>query len=200
MNKRRGRGRPRGRTQTRADILTVARRRFLADGYDRVTVRSIAAEAGVDAALISYHFGSKKGLFGASMQLTANPPELLASALPGPLNTLPERLIQTVLSAWDDPERGASLRALAQAAIREPDVARLFREMAEREMISRIAERLGGADASRRAAVAASQMAGLIFVRYVLRVEPLASMPADELAARMAPAMRAALAGPRRVR
>jgi AcrR family transcriptional regulator len=200
MNKSRGRGRPRGRTRTRADILDVARRRFLTDGYDRVTVRSIAAEAGVDPALISYHFGSKKGLFGAAMQLSANPPELLASALPGPLNTLPERLVHTVLDAWDDPERGASLRALAQAAIREPDVARLFREMAEREMVGRIAERLGGADASRRAAVAASQMAGLIFVRYVLRVEPLASMPADELAARVAPAMRAALAGPRPVR
>lgn len=200
MNKRRGRGRPPGRTETRTDILDVARRRFLAEGYDRVTVRSIAAEAGVDAALISYHFGSKQGLFGACMQLSANPPEILAAALVGPLNTLPERLVHAVIAAWDDPQRGASLRAFAEAAIREPEVARLFREMAEREMISRIAERLGGADAGRRAAVAASQMAGLIFVRYVLRLEPLASMPADELARRVAPAMRAALAGPRPAR
>jgi AcrR family transcriptional regulator len=196
MNKR-GRGRPPGRTDTRADILAVARRRFLGDGYDRVTLRSVADEAGVDVALISYHFGSKRGLFGASMQLPANPPELLASALAGPLNTLPERLIRTVLAAWGDPERGAALRALAEAAIREPEVARLFREMAEREMIGRIAERIGGPDASRRGALAASQMAGMIFMRYVLGIEPLASMPADELVARMTPAVRAALAGPR---
>jgi AcrR family transcriptional regulator len=198
MNKSRPRGRPRGRTQTREDILAVARRRFLAEGYDRVTMRSVADEAGVDAALISYHFGSKRGLFGACLQLPANPPDVLRAALPGPPATLPERLIRTVLTTWDDPDRTAALRALAAAAIQDPEVARLFREMAEREIVGVIAERLGGADAQRRAAVAASQVAGLIFLRYVLRIEPLASLPADEVAARMAPAMRAVLAGPRR--
>lgn len=174
----------------------MARRRFLAEGYDTVTLRSVAEEAGVDPALISYHFGSKRGLFGACMQLPASPPELLSAALAGPLDTLPERLIRTVLAAWEDPEQGAALRALAQAAIREPEVARLFREVAEREMISRIAERLRGADATRRGALATSQVAGLIFLRYILQIEPLASMPADELVARMSPALRAALAGP----
>jgi hypothetical protein len=133
------------------------------------------------------------------MQLPANPPEVLAAALAGPLNTLPERLVRTVLATWDDPVRGGALRTFAAAAISDPDVARLFREMAEREMVSRIAERLGGADAARRASVAASQIAGLIFMRYVICLEPLASMSADELTARMAPALRAALAGaPRR--
>jgi AcrR family transcriptional regulator len=175
----------------------VARRRFLDEGYQRVTMRSIAAEAGVDGALISYHFGSKAGLFGATMQLSANPPEVLAEALAGPLNSLPERLVHTILGVWDDQDGGAPLRALAKAAVHDDEVARLFREMAEREIIARIAERLGGADASRRAGVAASQITGLIFMRYVLRVEPVASMPADELSARMAPALRAALAGPR---
>ena len=196
MNKSRGRGRPPGRTETRAEILAVARRRFLADGYDRVTLRSVAAEAGVDAALISYHFGSKHGLFGASMQLPANPADMLAAALSGPLNTLPERLVRTIVTTWDDAERGPALRAFAQAATREPEVARLFREMAEREMIARIAERLGGADATRRAGLAVSQMAGLIFTRYVIGIEPLASMPVDELIRRLTPPLRAALAGP----
>lgn len=198
MNKSRGRGRPRGETRTREDILAVARRRFLDDGYARVTMRSVAAEAGVDAALISYHFGSKRGLFGAAMQLPANPPEIVAGALQGPLAGLPERLVRAVLAAWDDVERGPTLRAFATAALTDPEVAVLFREMAEREMLTRIAERLGGADATRRAALAASQVAGLIFLRYVLRLEPLASMPTDELVARMAPALRAALAGPTR--
>ena len=198
LNKPRGRGRPRGETGTREDILGVARRRFLAEGYDRVTLRSIALEAGVDVALISYHFGSKRGLFGASLELPANPPEILAAVLPGPLDTLPERLVRAILAAWDDPDRGPALRAFAQAALFEPDVARLFREMAEREMIARIAERLGTADGARRGALAASQIAGMIFLRYVLGIEPLASMPPDELVARMAPPLRAALAGPPR--
>jgi AcrR family transcriptional regulator len=197
MNKPRPRGRPRQDTGSKELILAVARRRFLAEGYDRVTLRSIADEAGVDVALVSYHYGSKRGLFGAALELPANPPELLAEALAGPVNTLPERLLRTVLAAWDDPQRGAALRTLAGAALVDPEVSRLFREMAEREMIGRIAERLGGADASRRAALAASQVAGMIFLRYVLRLEPLASLPADELVARMSPPLRAALA-PRR--
>lgn len=176
----------------------MARRRFLAQGYDRVTLRSLAAEAGVDVALISYHFGSKRGLFGAALQLGVNPPQVVADQLPGPLVTLPERLVRAVLDAWDDPERGASLRALATAAPADPDLGRLFREMAEREMITRVAERIGGADASRRAAVAVSQITGMIFARYVLHIEPLASMPSDELAARMTLPLRAALAGPPR--
>ncbi len=199
MNKSRGRGRPPGRSETRADILDVARRRFLTEGYDSVSLRSVAAEAGVDVALISYHFGSKKGLFGAAMALAANPAELLARELDGPLNSLPERIVRTIVAAWEDPESGGSLRAFMQAAVREPDVARLFREMLEREMIARIAERIGGADARRRASVAASQIAGLVMARYILGIEPLASMPVDELAQRMAPALRAALAGPRPV-
>lgn len=194
MNKSRGRGRPPGESGARADILGAARRRFLTEGYERVTMRAIADEAGADAALISYYFGSKRGLFGACMQLTANPAEILTEVLAGPLATLPERLVRTVIEVWDDPTRGAPLRALVAAAMTEPDVARLFREMAEREMVSRLAERIGGADASRRAALAATQLAGLIFMRYILALEPVASMPADELAARAAPAMRAALA------
>lgn len=198
MNKGRGRGRPAGRTETRGDILAVARRRFLADGYARVTMRAVAAEAGVDAALISYHFGSKRGLFGAAMELPANPPEILAEALKGPLNTLPERVIRAVTAVWDDPARGPALRTLASAAVHDPEFGRLFREVVEREMIGRIADRLGAADASGRAAIVGSQIAGMIFLRYVLRIEPLASMPGDELAARMAPAMRVALAGPPR--
>jgi AcrR family transcriptional regulator len=200
MNKPRGRGRPVGRTRTREQILDVARRRFLAEGYQRVTMRAVAEEAGVDAALISYHFGSKKGLFGATMALSANPAEVLARELAGPLNSLPERLVRAVVAAWDDRVSGGSLRTLAEAALREPEMARLFKEMIEREMLVRIAERIGGADASRRAGLAVVQIAGLVMSRYILAIEPVASMPVDELVARLAPPLRAALAGPRPAR
>jgi len=74
------RGRRPGRPETRAEILAVARRRFLAQGYQAVTMRAVAEDAGVDAALISYFFGSKKGLFGATLALSANPPEILLGA------------------------------------------------------------------------------------------------------------------------
>lgn len=197
LNKSRGRGRPPGPSRTREEILAVARRRFFADGYDGVSLRSIAEEAGVDVALISYHFGSKKGLFGAALALTANPAELLARELGGPLNSLPERLVRKMINVWDDPVTGGPLRALLAGVVREPDVARLFREAVEREIIARIAERIGGPDATKRAGVAVTQIVGLLMTRYVLCLEPIASMPAGELSVRLAPTLRAALTGPR---
>ncbi|MES9536045.1 MULTISPECIES: TetR family transcriptional regulator [unclassified Actinomadura] len=193
-----GRGRRPGSPDTREAILAVARRRFLADGYGPVTMRSIAAEAGVDAALISYFFGSKKGLFGAVLGLVANPPEVLAGALPGDPATLPERVLRAMVAAWDDPERGAPLLMMVRAAVQDPELARLVRDILEREMINRIAERLGGPDATARAAAFGTQLAGLIFARYVLAVEPVASMGPDELIRYLAPGLRAAVHGPPR--
>jgi AcrR family transcriptional regulator len=178
-------------------VLDVARRRFLAEGYQTVTLRSIAAEAGVDVALVSYFFGSKKGLLGAAMALPANPPELLLNALPGDPTTLPERVLTALLHTWEDPRQGAPLRVMLTAAIQEPEVARLLKEVFEREMIARIAEHIGGPNAHYRAGAFFSQLAGLVFARYVLRVAPLATMTIDELTRHLAPGLRAALHGPR---
>lgn len=171
----------------------MARGRFLAEGYDRVSLRSIAADAGVDPALIHYYFGSKRGLFGASLALVANPAEILARELSGPLNSLPERLVRSVVLVWDAPESGSSLRAFLEAVVREPEIARVFRELMEQEMLARIADRIRGPGAQRRAAVVAAHIAGLLMTRYVLRIEPLASLSADEVARLMAPGIRAAL-------
>ncbi|NYE16703.1 TetR/AcrR family transcriptional regulator [Actinomadura citrea] len=193
-----GRGRRRGSPDTRETILAVARRRFLADGYGPVTMRSVAAEAGVDAALISYFFGSKKGLFGAVLGLVANPPEVLAGALPGDPAELPERVLRALVGAWDDPERGAPLLLMVRAAVQDPDLTRLVRDLLEREVVGRIADHLGGPDATARAGAFGAQLAGLIFVRYILAVEPVASMPPDELTRYLAPGLRAAVHGPSR--
>ena len=189
-----------GRPETRVEVLEVARRRFLADGYQAVTLRSIAAEAGVDAALISYYFGSKKGLFGAAMALSANPPEVLLGALAGDPDHLPERVLLALLHAWDDPEGGDALRAMVNAAIQEPDLARLLREVLEHEIVDRIAEYLPGRSARLRAAAFVTQLAGVVFARYVLAVEPVATMKVDELVRHLAPGLRASLHSPRPAR
>ena len=190
------RGRRPGRPETRLAVLEVARRRFLADGYQAVTLRSVAAEAGVDAALISYYFGSKKGLFGAAMALSANPPEVLLGALAGDPHHLPERVLSALLNAWDDPEGGDALRAMVSAAIQEPDLARLLREVLEREIVDRLAEHLPGRSARSRAAAFVTQLSGVVFARYVLAVEPVATMRPDELVRHLAPGLRASLHGP----
>ncbi|MBW8486408.1 TetR family transcriptional regulator [Actinomadura sp. PM05-2] len=198
MNKSRGR-RP-GAPDTRAAILDVARRRFLADGYAAVTLRSVAAEAGVDAALISYFFGSKKGLFGAALGLLANPPEVLAAALPGDPRHLPERVLTALVGTWEDPVTAEPLHLMVQAAFQDPELLGLLREVVGKELVGRIADhlepRLGAGEARRRAGTAGTQLAGVIFARYILRVAGIAEMPADEFVAHLAPGLRAVLFAP----
>ncbi len=192
-----GRGRRPGRPDSRQAVLDAARRRFHADGYQSVTMRSIAADAGVDAALVSYFFGSKQALFGAAMELDANPAELIATALDGDLAGLPERLLRTLLEVWDDPVRGRPLRALIGGVGHEPAIARMVREMLEREMIAPIAARISGEDAQLRAGVAAAQLSGIVFARYLLQIEPVASASADELVEYFGPALSRVLRAPR---
>jgi AcrR family transcriptional regulator len=192
-----GRGRRPGRSDSREVVLAAARRRFLADGYQAVTMRSIAADAGVDAALVSYFFGSKQALFGAAMQLEANPAELIDAALEGDVAGLPERLLRALLGVWDDPVRGAPLRALISGIGQEPAIARMMRELLEREMVAKIAQRIGGADAQLRAGLVATQLGGVVFTRYLLKLEPVASATADELVELLAPALSRVLRAPR---
>lgn len=187
------RGRRRGKPDTRSAILEVARRRFLAEGYAAVTMRSVAAEAGVDPALVSYFFGSKQGLVGAALALSVNPAEVLAGSLPGDLQTLPERVLGALLATWDDPQLGGPLQMMARTAAHDPEVTRLVRGVIEAGIVGRLAERLRGPDARARAGVFTAQLAGVVFTRYVLELEPLASLPADELVRRLAPALRLSL-------
>lgn len=188
-----GRGRRAGKPDTRAHILDIARRRFLQGGYQAVTLRSVAAEAGVDIALIIYYFGSKKGLFGAALALAATPAETLARTIEGDPATFPQRALHDLLALWEDPESGAPLRALIAAATHDQAMASLVKEMMEREMIDKIAARLGGVDARKRAGAFCAQIAGLVVTRYILCLEPLASMAPDEIRRIYGPSLRLAL-------
>ncbi|MER5468137.1 TetR family transcriptional regulator [Streptomyces sp. NPDC002685] len=193
------RGRRPGSPDTRAAILDVARRRFLEDGYHAVTLRSIAGEAEVDLALISYYFGSKKGLFGAALALGANPAEVLARVVEeGDLNTFPERVVRQVLAVWDDPMTGPPLLAMLKSAIDDDPVGELVKEAVEREIVDRIATLVPGRNARQRAGSFTTVIAGLIATRYLLRLEPIVSMTADEVVRFVSPQLRQALRGPAR--
>ncbi|MGW3667565.1 TetR/AcrR family transcriptional regulator [Streptomyces sp. NPDC005141] len=193
------RGRRPGSPDTRTAILDVARRRFLEDGYHAVTLRSVAGEAEVDLALISYYFGSKKGLFGAALALGANPAEVLARVVEeGDLSTFPERVVRQVLAVWDDPVTGPPLLAMLKSAIDDDAVGELVKEAVEREIVDRIAGLVPGRNARQRAASFTTVIAGLIATRYLLRLGPIASMTPDEVVRLVSPQVRQALRGPAR--
>lgn len=188
-----GPGRRKGESDTRERLVDAARRRFMAEGYQAVSLRSLASEVGVDVAMISYFFGSKQGLFGEAMALPVNPVAVFNLVIAGDLEDLPERLLTHFLAVWDGADTGPQLQALAIAATAQPELGRVVREAVSSEIVEGLAKRIGGRGAAQRAAAFTAQITGLVFARYVLRLEPLASMAPKDVVRRVAPMLHAAL-------
>lgn len=180
------RGRRPGAPDTRTAILAAARGQFANQGFARTTIRGVAGEAGVDPALVHHYFGSKDDLFVAALELPVDPRTVIGPALAGGLDGAAERLLAAFLSVWDDPAMRSSLLVVARGML-EPEGHRMFREGFLTAVIVPAAAVLGLDDPERRMSLVASQVMGLILARYVLEVEPLASMPADEVVAAVAP-------------
>ncbi|MDV3222987.1 TetR/AcrR family transcriptional regulator, partial [Intrasporangium sp.] len=191
VNKRRGRPRA-GEADGRERILIAAQELFAARGYDRTTLRAVAARAGCDPALIAYHFGSKKGLFGQVMTLALSPTAVLERSLSGDPDTLVTRLLTLVTQAWEHPDAAIPLGRLVEAAMSDEEVLRSFREYIDREIMARLVEFFGGPHATERATAVLTLVIGTIFARYVVRVPAIAQQPADQYLAALAPVSRAA--------
>ena len=190
----RPRGRRPGGSSSREAILAAARARFAASGYDRTTVRAVAADAGVDAALVHYYYGSKDGLFVAAMQVPFRPAEVIGPLVEGGVDGLGERMVRRLLGVWDANQ--AALLTLVQGATSHPGAAVAVREFISREIIGRVEGAVTADRARLRANLVASQIMGLLAARYIARVEPLASLPADEVVPLVAPTLQRYLDGP----
>jgi AcrR family transcriptional regulator len=170
--------------QARQAILDAARKQFSEQGYEGATMRAVARDAGVDPALVSYYFGSKSGLFVESLRLPINPADAIAAVVADGTEDLGARLVTRFLQVWDNPVSGDPIVRVLRSGASRPE---LLREFIERQIVPRFAQAIGGPDADLRATAIVSQMLGLAFARYVLRVEPLASAPPDEVVALVAP-------------
>ncbi len=188
------RGRRPGSPDTRAAILTAARERFAAAGFGGTSIRAVAADAGVDAALVHHYFGSKDDLFVAALALPVDPRVLLADAVRGPADRAAEQFLRTFLSAWDDPELQPGLLATARRIL-EPGGEKLIREGFLPVILLPIGERLGIDRPQFRMPLVASQVIGLILARYVARIEPIASLDTDTLVAIYGPTIQRYLTG-----
>ncbi|HWC24192.1 MAG TPA: TetR family transcriptional regulator [Flexivirga sp.] len=175
------RGRRAGKPDTRAQILDAAREAFLNGGYAATSMRSIAAAAGVDVALLSYHFSSKQGLFAAAMELPVRPGELIEHALDAPLEQWPGRILRTVLRVWDDPDMGPVLVQTVMATVARESGTSGFVEFLETELLGRLRGRLAGRDADARATGVLMTIAGLLMTRYVLKVPTMANASPEEI-------------------
>ncbi|MET8572516.1 TetR family transcriptional regulator [Streptomyces sp. NPDC004783] len=195
----RRRGRP-PRTEsagTRDRILDAAREEFSERGYAKTSVRGIAKAAGVDSALVHHYFGTKEQVFEAAIEVAFAPalaaPEAIGDA---PLDEVGERFTRFVLGLWENPATRAPLLAIVRSAVDNDTAAAVFRRMISAQLLRRIAAQLDLPDAELRAELAAAQLVGCAMLRYVIKVEPLASADPERIIARLAPVVQGHLTGP----
>jgi AcrR family transcriptional regulator len=190
-------GRRPGNPDTREAILEAARGVFAEKGFDQASIRAIAAGAKVDPALVHHYFGTKDKLFMAAMNAPIDPSVLIPQALDGPVEEAGERLVRLVLSVWDSPAGGAAV-ALIRSAMSNDWTARLMREFVVTQVLRRAVAELSidPAEADLRTALVATQIGGLAVIRYVLKVEPVASAAPETLVAMIGPTVQRYLFDP----
>ena len=170
-----------------ARIVAAARDEFADHGWAGTTIRAVARAADVDPALVYHYFGSKEGLLDAA----TNPPlkwlESVAKVWTTPVDRLGAALITLLLAAWADDEVGPTLRAILQTAAHEPATREKLRRVVEGNLMG--VSELGGDERDRliRSGLISSQMMGFALMRYVWKIEPIASMTDDEVIAAITP-------------
>lgn len=192
----RGRGRRPGGPDTRGQILASARRSFADKGFAGTTIRGVAAEAKVDPALVHHYFGSKDDLFLAALEIPVDPRALVPRVFEPGMEGAGERLLRLFLSVWDDPAARLPLIALVRSSFTEETPETLLQQGILRMVLQPLRAALPEAEADRRVQLVVSQMIGLVMTRYVLALEPLASQPAEDIVAWVAPTLQRYLDGP----
>jgi AcrR family transcriptional regulator len=189
-------GRRPGPTSTREAILDAAKEAFGSKGYEATSLRGVARAAGVDPSMVTHFFGSKDGLFEAALALPLDPAVVVAGLLADGVEGLGERVVRTFLGVWDSTPGQGPMLAMLRSAVSHEDSAAQLRELLLRVILRPVADAAGGDQPERRAALLASQIAGLALTRYVLRIEPIASASADELAPVIGTTLQRYLSGP----
>ncbi|WP_166356239.1 TetR family transcriptional regulator [Phytoactinopolyspora limicola] len=193
----RRRGRPPGGQSSRGGILAAARAEFEEQGYNNATVRAIARRANVDPAMIHHYFGTKENLFLAAMDISVSPDELVESLAGGPREELGERAVRTFLRFWGDPRTRGPLLGLLRSAMTNEMAALLLRQFLARVVLSRVLVVFEDVpDGRLRAEALAAQLVGIGILRFVVKLEPIASASDEELIALVGPVVQGYLPEP----
>lgn len=190
---RRGR-RPAGQ-DARAEILAAAREEFVERGYEASSLRSVARRAGVDPGTVRHWFPDKARLLTGTLGVVAiEPDKIVRQVAHGPVDRLGERLVEAVLTVWDQ-DRGDTVRMVVPAVMADADLRRLLPQFIGAAILGPLVRGLDVADAPLRTSLVASQMAGLMMTRFLVPLEPLASLRPAEVAALVGPTLQRYLTG-----
>lgn len=167
---------------TKAAILEAARVRFGDKGFDRVTLRDIAGDVGVDPALVIRYFGSKEKLFASASEFHLGLPDLTGVTA----DQLAELLVPRFIAIW---EGDGGFLSLLRASTTNAAAAAKMREVFAQQVRPALAV-VAVDRPDERAALVGAQMLGLALSRYVLQVQPLADLSPEELRDWLAPVLR----------
>ncbi|ALE84366.1 TetR family transcriptional regulator [Pseudonocardia sp. HH130629-09] len=190
----RRRGRRSGGADTRAGLLAAARVEFADRGFDGATVRRIADRAGVDPAMVNHWFGGKEKLFLAALDLPIEPEQVRERVLRGPDDAVGERIVRTFLTVWDT-GGGAPMAAMLRSVAGHDAAARMLREFVGRAILVPVTRVHSPDRPDERGALVAAQLIGIGMIRYVVRLEPLASAPREDVVAAVGPTVQRYLTG-----
>lgn len=192
---RRRPGRPAGTSDTRKRILASARELFASKGIRNTSIRAVAAGAGVDSALVHHYFGTKEKLFAAAVHIPIDPMDVIGPLREVPVDEIGYRLPAMLLPLWDS-ELGTGFIAVLRSILAGSEI-NLFRTFIEDVITVEVGPRVDDPPGSGaiRVQFVASQLVGVVMARYILQLEPFASLPADQIAQTIAPNLQRYLTG-----
>ena len=188
-------GRRPGQSGTKAAIAEAAGRQFGQRGFTDTTIRSVAEEAGVDPKLVMQFFGSKDGLFTASMRWPFDPAEEIPRVIGHDPSAIGLRLVRLFVTTWDADSGRNPIVALLRAATVRTAAERQLRDFLRHELLLPIVSALDADQPDLRTNLVATHLLGLGVTRYIVRFEPIASMTPQDVVSLLAPSVQSALTG-----
>ena len=163
---------PRKSERTRTRIIEAARERFRKEGFERTTIRKVAGDAKIDPSMVMRYFESKRGLFDAAMTVELRIPDLTRH----PRDRLGEALVSHFLNRWEE-SNDDSLQLLLRSTASNEAAAERARAIFRDQIMPMVSRLRGEADSRDVAALIGTQMIGLAYTRYILKLPSLLAMP-----------------------
>ena len=188
-------GRRPGKPATREHVLEVANAVFRRDGYEDASVRAIAREAGVDPALVRRYFGDKRDLFVRATLSGVDPSPLIEVVASGTPHDLGARIVEMACRLWESPLGQQLIEVVRSDPRRLPLLAGFMRGPIVVAAMNLL--HLPRREAELKASLLQALMMGLLEARYLVKVEPLASLEREEVVRLWGPIMQYAALGSR---
>jgi len=180
-------GRRPGVHDTKEKIITAARTLFADKGFDRTSIRHIAALADVDPALVMHYFGTKQQLFMESMLPLFEGPRLLPNAMQGDITTIGNRLATFFVTMISEQATQNLILGLFRSISSEERAAVMAREFIQGGIIEHVEPFLPGPNKKLQANLLGAQLVGIFVARLIIKAEPIASSSPEELITYLAP-------------